>query len=132
MSGRPWTPADRWVLLACDTIAIALTTLAGFARHGELMAAPTTRILAAFFPFWVAWLVTAPWLGVYRPQVASRWGQVWRAPLAALYAAPLGALLRAFWLGSPPLPVFAAVMACFTALAILAGRCLSLLLLRRK
>jgi hypothetical protein len=131
MPARAWTPADRLMLLACDMAAYALATLAGFAWHGELVSPPTTRVLATFIPFFAAWLVTAPWLKTYDLEVVSQPRQVWRAPLAALYAAPLGAILRAAWLGTPALPVFAAVMACVTALAVLAGRCVSLILLRR-
>ncbi len=86
-------------------------TLLGFARHEALQIRAWERILATFIPFYFAWLVTAPWLGLFNPAVVRNWRRIWRAPLATFYAAPIGGLLRGVWLGSPVLPLFVLIMA---------------------
>ncbi len=58
------------ILLAGDILVLALVTLFGFASHGEL-ASSGVRYLATFIPLVVAWLLVAPFLGVFDPQRAA-------------------------------------------------------------
>ena len=105
-TGSPFLTA----LILGDLIAILLVTLVGFIFHGESIASP--RWLTTFFPFALAWALQAPWLGLYRPAVASNMRAAWwRAALAALLAAPMAGLLRALLLGSVVIPVFVSVLA---------------------
>ena len=111
-------PTLLTALIVGDLIAILLVTLIGFIFHGESIANP--RWLTTFFPFTAAWALQAPWLGLYRPAVASNVREAWwRAGLAALLAAPMAGLLRALLLGSVVIPVFVIVLA-LTAAAVVA------------
>ncbi|OGO13254.1 MAG: hypothetical protein A2Y93_05285 [Chloroflexi bacterium RBG_13_68_17] len=58
--------------------------------------------------------------------------QLWRPVLAALLAAPLGAMLRGLWLNAPVLPVFAVVMGAVLGAAMFAWRLLAAAFLRRR
>lgn len=100
-----------WVLVFGDGVAFLLVTLLGFARHEALQAGDWERIMATFVPFFFAWLATAPWLGVYNLVTVRNVRQIWRVPIAAIYSAPIGGLLRGLWLGSPVLPIFILIMA---------------------
>jgi hypothetical protein len=111
-----------WALVFGDGVAFLLVTVLGFARHEALLAGAWERILATFVPFYFAWLATAPWLGVFNLVVAKNMRQIWRVPIAAIYAAPMGGLLRGLWLGSPVLPIFILVMAGVSAVLMLLWR----------
>jgi hypothetical protein len=110
------------ILLAGDLMVFVVATVLGFQRHGELAGSAWERMLATLIPFCAAWLLIAPWLGVYQTTLAAQRGQLWRPPLAACLAAPLGAWLRGLWLGQPVLVIFVAVMAGVTAGLMLAWR----------
>ena len=111
------------LLLAGDIIVFAFVTLFGFASHGTLGSAGS-RMLATWVPLWLAWLLIAPHLLVYREEITSEWNQLWRPLWAMILAAPFAAWLRGVWLGSPILPVFVVVLGGVSALAILAWRAL--------
>ena len=53
------------ILIIGDIIAIAILTFIGFATHGEAGLSFIPRMAAIFFPSVVAWLVLAPWFGLY-------------------------------------------------------------------
>jgi len=123
--------SNHLVLLAAgDAVVLALITLAGFARHGELSTAGL-RVFSTFIPLCVAWALVAPWLGVFKANYAADPRQLWRPLLAIFIAAPLAGWLRGFWLGAPVLPDFVLVLAAFSGLGILIWRSLWLLLTRR-
>jgi hypothetical protein len=119
------------LLILGDLFVVLLTTLAGFANHGELQPAAFDRMAATFLPFAAAWLLVAPWLGCFEARWTSGLAHLWRPPLAALLAAPLGAVLRGLWLGAPVLPVFAVVMGAVLGAAMFVWRLLAAALLRR-
>jgi hypothetical protein len=127
-SGRD--PVLSWLVLG-DLLVHGLTTFLGFASHGELEISSAGRMLATFFPFTAAWFLIAPWLGLFRLEEVRAVRQAWRAPLAAVYAAPLGAILRALWLRTPVLPLFVIIMAGVNAGIMLAWRAAYAALLRR-
>lgn len=103
-------------LIAGDLLAAFIVTAVGFLDHyGNLQG---WRWLSTFIPLAVAWALIAPWLGVYRPEVACRARQVWRPVLGAILAAPLAATLRGFWLNGAILPVFVLVLGLTNGLGI--------------
>ena len=125
-------PDKRALLILGDVLALALITGIGFATHRELGTAPFSRILATFLPLAFGWFLIAPWLGLFEAGVAAAPRQLWRPPLAMLFAAPLAAFLRGAFLNSVILPVFVAVLGVSAALVMLAWRGLWLLRNRRK
>lgn len=110
------------ILIIGDIAAILVVTLAGFLEHYKTIQG--WRWLSTFIPALIGWFVVAPWLGVYRPDVACEPRQVWRPALAGLLSAPLAATLRGFWLNTPILPVFVLVLGLTHALTFLVWRLL--------
>jgi len=121
----------RAILLVGDILVLAVVTAVGFASHGTLGSAGT-RMLTTFLPVLAGWFMTAPFLGVYDPQRAADWRQLWRPFWAMVLAGPMAALLRGFWLNSPILPVFVVVLGGISALSILSWRLIYALLAARK
>jgi hypothetical protein len=102
--------AVRWILPLGDSLALALVVVYGFASHQEVEAVFTARFLATYLPFLAAWLLSAAVFGALNPARAGDARQLWRPAVAGLVSAPIGALLRSAWLGTPPVPTFIAVM----------------------
>jgi hypothetical protein len=119
---KPLSRGKQAVLLAGDALAFVVITLLGFSSHDELVASAASRMLATFLPFLGAWLLVAPWLDLYGPTARKRSMLLWRTPLAAILAAPLGAWLRGLALSAPILPAFVLVMAGVSALAMTVWR----------
>jgi hypothetical protein len=111
------------VLIIGDAISILLVILLGFSTHQSDVA---TRLQFTLIPFLGAWLVAAAASGLYGAY-AARWNQLWRVPLAMLFAAPLGAALRAAWLGTAVIPIFVLVMAATLTAALLLWRGIAIL-----
>lgn len=120
----------RTLLILGDLLAIAFVTIIGFATHGEIDLALLPRMLATFIPLTAAWFLAAPWLGLFDERITDNPRQLWRAPLAMLFAGPLAAVLRAFWLGGVVIPIFAVVLSGSAGLGMLAWRALWLILSR--
>jgi hypothetical protein len=112
------------ILIIGDAIAILLVIVAGFSTHQSDVA---TRLQFTLIPFLGAWLLVAWAFGLYGA-ASGRINQLWRVPLAVLFVAPLGGVLRAAWLGAPVIPVFILVMAATLTLALLVWRGLAILL----
>lgn len=110
------------VLIAGDLAMCLTAVVLGFAAHGTLHAGAAARMLVSWVPFSLAWLALAWPAGLFRPQVAGDGRALWRPPLVALAAAPVGAWLRGLWIGAPPALAFVAVMAAVTALLYSAWR----------
>ena len=110
------------ILILGDLLAIALITILGFASHGEAGVSFLPRMAAMFFPLSITWFVLAPSLGLFRQEMISAPNQLWRAALAALFAAPLAAVLRGFFLNAPVIPIFAAVLSGTSALGMVIWR----------
>jgi hypothetical protein len=94
------------ILMAGDTLAIAVLTLIGFASHEELALSFIPRMGATFFPVAVSWFVIAPWFGLFQDEYKSKVRLHWRVALAALYASTMAASLRGLILGADIPPVF--------------------------
>lgn len=107
-------------LIAGDVLAILVVTMIGFLTHyGDTEG---WRWLTTFLPVLFAWLMIAPWLGVYRTDLACQLREVWRPMLAALLSAPLAATLRGAWLNAAVLPLFVGVLGLTNALGFLIWR----------
>ena len=119
------------ILILGDLIVVLATTLVGFANHGELQLDAYDRLAATFLPFAASWFCVSPWLGCFDARRALVLRNAWRPPVAALLAAPLGALLRGLWLGAPVMPLFAVVMGAVLGAAMFVWRLLAASLLRR-
>lgn len=122
---------QRSLLVVGDVIVVLLTTVTGFANHGELASAGLSRMAATFVPFAFAWFIVSPWLGCFDVERMARPANLWRPPLAAVLAAPLGAIVRGLWLGAPVIPVFAVVMGAVVAAAMFAWRLVAATVIRR-
>ncbi len=118
---------SKIILVVGDAIIILLVILLGFSTHQSDVA---TRLQFTLFPFLGAWLLAAAAFGLYGAS-AAHWNQLWRVPLAMLFAAPLGGALRAAWLGSALIPIFVLVMAATLTGALLLWRGLAILLSTR-
>ncbi|HEX5807141.1 MAG TPA: DUF3054 family protein [Anaerolineales bacterium] len=119
------------ILVLGDILAIAILTVVGFATHGETELSFLPRMAALFFPLCVSWFLLAPALRLFQPETTANLNQLWRAALAALFAAPLATVLRGFLLNAPIIPIFAAVLAGVAALGMVIWRVVYLLLSRR-
>jgi len=107
---------SRYLLVIGDILAIAVVTLIGFATHGEADVSFLPRMAALFFPLSISWFLLAPALGLFQRETISNPKQLWRPALAALFAAPLAAVLRGFILNAPIIPIFAVVLSLTSAL----------------
>lgn len=107
-------------LLVGDAVSVLVVTLLGFLDHYGMLAG--SRWLTSYLPALAAWLMIAPWLGVYRSDLSAQPRQVWRVVLAALFAAPLAATFRGLWLSAAVLPVFVLVLGATNALGLLMWR----------
>jgi len=119
-------------LVLGDLLALGLITVIGFATHGEADLSFAPRMLTTFLPISLAWFVTAPWLGLFDPDVVHAPRQLWRPILAMLLAAPLTGVLRAALLGGVVLPLFVLILGGSAALGMVVWRGLYALLSRRK
>jgi hypothetical protein len=120
------------ILLGGDIVTLGLVTIVGFATHGTLGTAGL-RMFTTFIPAVLAWLLAAPFLGVYDVQRAADYRQLWRPVWAMALAGPLATWLRGVALGNAPIPpVFVAVLSGVSAMALLAWRGIYILLFGRK
>jgi hypothetical protein len=120
------------ILLGGDIVTLGLVTIVGFATHGTLGTAGL-RMFTTFIPAVLAWLLAAPFLGVYDVQRAAYYRQLWRPVWAMVLAGPLATWLRGVALGNAPIPpVFVAVLSGVSAMALLAWRGIYILLFGRK
>ncbi len=124
------TNSSRLILLAGDTAVCAIVTVAGFATHSEVNA--VARMFTTFIPLLAAWLVIAPWFGLYLPVETRRPTSLLKTALAAVIAAPMAAFLRGLWLNAPILPVFILVIAGTTAAGLCIWRAVWLVIARRE
>lgn len=122
---------NQSILILGDILAIALLTLIGFATHGETDLSFLPRMAALFFPLSISWFLLAPSLGLFRGELIGDPRQLWRPGLAALFVAPLAAVLRGFLLNAPIIPIFAAVLAATAALGMVIWRAIYYFLSRR-
>jgi hypothetical protein len=113
---------SKRLLIPGDILAIAIITFIGFATHGEAGLAFLPRIAATCFPLSISWFLLAPALGLFKQETTSDPTQLWRPALAALFVAPLAAVMRGLILNAPIIPVFAVVLSATSALGMLLWR----------
>ena len=112
----------KLTLYAGDILALIVTTLIGFATHGELKSEFLLRMVAALAPLTIAWFLFAPWFGLFQPAITSNPKQLWRPVLAMIFAAPLAVVLRGLFLNAPIIPIFAIVFGATSALGMVIWR----------
>lgn len=122
---------NKYILILGDILAIALITVIGFATHGEAGLSFLPRMGAIFLPLLVSWFLLAPALGLFREEIVRDVSQLWRAALAAFFAASLAAVLRGFLLNAPIIPIFAIVLAAVTAFGMILWRGIFFFLTRK-
>ncbi len=93
-----------------DLIAWLILTLIGFASHGELQPAAWPRMLATFLPLLLAWFPLAHLLGVLRSPSSLSPSYLLKLSVTVIYAVSLAVILRAAWLHSVAVPLFALVL----------------------
>ena len=121
----------KWILYTGDVLAIAIVTVIGFATHGEANLSFLPRMLAAFIPLTVAWLLLAPWFGLFQSEITSNPKQLWRPIYAMIFAAPLAVVLRGLILNNAIIPIFAVVFSATSAFGILVWRGVYFLFVRK-
>ena len=110
------------ILIIGDILAIAITTLIGFATHRELKSEFFPRMAAALIPLTIAWFLLAPWLGLFQSEITSNPKQLLRPMLAMIFAAPLAGVLRGLILQSDIVPIFIIVFGATSALGMVIWR----------
>jgi len=105
-----------------DILALLITTIIGFVTHGEGELSFLPRLLAAFVPITITWLILAPWFGLFQREIASDPKQLWRPVLAMIFAAPLAVVFRGLILNAAVLPIFAVVFGAISAFGVVIWR----------
>ena len=119
------------ILVFGDILALLITTLVGFITHREGNLSFAARFAAIYFPLSTAWLILAPWFGLFQPEITSSPKQLWRPVFAMLFAAPLAVVLRGLILNAPIIPIFAVALSATSAFGILVWRGIYFLLKRK-
>jgi len=119
------------ILLLGDALALAVTTIIGFATHGETDLSFLPRFLAIFIPLITAWFLIAPWFGLFQLENTSSLKQLWRVPLVMLIAVPLAVSARSLILQTDIVPIFMLALGGTSALGMMIWRFLFLLLNRK-
>ena len=122
---------NKSILVIGDILALLVTTLIGFATHGELKSEFLPRMMAAILPLTIAWFLLAPWFGLFQPETTSHLKFIWRPVLAILFAAPLAVVFRGLILNSAILPIFAVVFGVTSALGMAVWRAAFIVLNRK-
>jgi len=112
------------ILIISDIFALLITTVIGFVTHGERELSFLPRLLAAFVPITITWLIIAPWFGLFQPEITSNPKQLWRPVLAMIFAAPLAVVFRGLILNAAVLPIFAIVFGATSAFGVVVWRAL--------
>ena len=119
------------ILILGDLLTLAILTIVGFATHGETGTSFLPRIAAAFVPMAFGWFVLAPWLGLFDNTVVAVPKNLLRIPLAMLFVTPLAVILRAAWLNSAGLPIFALALGGANTIGMLVWRGLYIFIAKR-
>ena len=123
---RAATPGmRRGALLASgDVLAFHAVTAVGLLSHGELNSLDQLpHLVEVAMPFAAGWLMTAPFVGVFRSDVvASPRRMLARTFLAWLIACPIGLLLWSLVRQRPIQPAFAIVTFLTNLVALLGWR----------
>lgn len=112
----------KTTLVLGDLLALALTTIIGFVTHREADLSFFPRFLAVFIPLSAAWFIFAYAFKLFLFEIVSNPRQLWRAPLAMLFAAPLAVIARGFILQTEIVPVFMLALGGTSALGMMIWR----------
>jgi len=112
---------NQRILLIGDVAAILLTVVIGFQSH-ETGAVFFQRFAFTFLPWTFSWLLIAPKFNLFDLPTEKINKQIVKIFLAMLFASPLAAVLRAAWLGSSALPIFALILGFSTAIGLIIWR----------
>ena len=112
--------SDGRILILGDLAAIGIAVWIGLQFH-QLGETIWQRFAFSFLPWSVAWYFVAINLELFRWRKMSGL-QIGQILMAMILASPLAAMLRATWLGTAALPLFALIMGAVSALAILVWR----------
>lgn len=115
---------NKTILISGDVLALLTTTLVGFITHREGDLSFASRFAAIYFPLFIAWLLLAPWFGLFQPEITANPKQLWRPVLAMLFAGPLAVVLRGLILNAPIIPIFAVVLSATSAFGMFVWRTL--------
>lgn len=107
-----------------DLIAWLILTLIGFASHGELQPTAWPRMLATFLPLIIAWFPLAYLLDLLRPPSSLSLSYLLKLSVTVVYTVSLAVLLRAAWLNSAAVPIFALVLSLTSILGMIVWRLL--------
>jgi hypothetical protein len=119
-------------LILGDIIALAIVTIVGFVTHGEGGLEYLPRMMAAFFPLVVTWLVLAPWFELFDPQISFNLNRLGRIVLAVVFAAPLALVFRGLLLHAPIIPIFAVIFTLTSAFGLILSRTIYFLFTRKQ
>lgn len=122
---------QKTILILGDVVTLAILTVTGFATHGETGTSFLPRMAAAFVPMAFGWFVLAPWLGLFDDVVIAAPKNLLRVPLAMLFVTPLAVILRAAWLSSAGLPIFALALGGANMIGMLIWRGLYIFIAKR-
>ncbi len=106
---------QRVVMVTGDGLVFIIFALLGRSSHGLVDEHPLLAAVRVAFPFFLSWLLVAPWIGVFSQHPPLR--MIRLTLLAWLIALPVGLGLRWFQLGRPSPFSFALVT--FLTVAIL-------------
>ena len=115
-------PVSKRILVVGDVLTLGLVTAIGFITHRETGQSVALRFAAVYVPLAVFWLILAGWFGLFQPEITSAPKQLWRILPVLLCAAPLAALLRAWFLQTSVVPIFVIVLGGTSALGMLVWR----------
>ena len=119
------------ILILGDIITLAILTIIGFATHSETGLSFLSRMAATFVPMAFGWFVLGPWLGMFDDAVVTAPKNLLRIPLAMLFVTPLAVILRAAWLNSAGLPIFALALGGANTIGMLVWRGLYIFIAKR-
>ena len=115
-------PGSKRILIAGDVLTLGLVTAIGFITHRETGLSLALRFAAVYFPLSIIWLLLARWFGLFQPEITSDLRQLGRILPAMLFTAPLAAVVRAWLLQTPIIPIFILVLGGTSALGLLLWR----------
>ena len=118
-------------LMLGDLLALGITTIIGFATHGETDLSFLPRFLAIYIPLTIAWFLLATLIRLFQPEIASNLKQLWRVPLVMLVAAPLAVILRSLILQTEIIPIFMLALGGTSALGMMIWRGIPIILNRK-
>ena len=113
-----------------DFIAFFVITLIGFFSHQSSLS--IGRFLVTFIPLCAAWLVTAPWMGLFEKHQVNFSAVWWRVIWSVLLSTPLALFVRALLLKSSVQVPFTLVMISTSIVAILIWRLILFFISQRK